>query len=238
MSFLGEVIKSSGNIFYIPCSGKMFFSSIGKHDKALCICLNKGYLQTETLEEMIEIVQEMISSKYFKMVGEIEKVRLIKSNTVVYRQRVFFKSIVELVSYCQKFAVDLNFTDDFYITINSCMNVLDSLVYLERYARKEGVAIDVWLRDTCIVQLHQLLEQRGLPSVFKDRVKDILKGKKGYLDRAPFLVSYYDIDTHTSSVYIPLSTDNKQYYSNADITKFNFGYTIKNVEKDVKEGRL
>lgn len=238
MSFLAEVIKSNGNVFYIPCSGKMFFSSVGKRDKALCICLNKGYLQTNTLEDMLEITSDMVSSKYFKLVGEIEKVRLIKSDTIVYRQRVFFKSIVELVACCQKFAVDLNFTDDFYITINSCMNVLSSLVYMERYAKQWGIDIDTWLRTTCIVQLHQLLEQKGLPSVFADRAKEILKGKKGYLDRAPFLVSYYDIDKHTSSVYIPLNTDNKQYYSDADLTKLNFGYTVKNVEKDVREGRI
>lgn len=164
MSFASEVLSSSNNMFIIPCTGKMFFSSISKGNRALCICLNKGYIQTDDLEDMLNNLDLFQGDNIFKLVGNIEKVKLQASGSIVYRQRVFFKSVTELLWVCKRSALSVRLDTNFGISINSVMNVLDQLVYLERYAKEFDESIDDWLHNICIIHLHTIMTQKGMKS--------------------------------------------------------------------------
>ena len=75
-------------------------------------------------------------------------------------------------------------------------------------------------------------------SEMEDRVAKILRGRKGYLNRAPFLVATYSIDDKSSGLFLELDTSDTRLYSTdvVDSLYLTYGYTTANVEEDVKRG--
>lgn len=223
---------SLDNKFIVPCAGKLFRSSIGKNNKALSFVLNKGYLETKTLEDMLNILDFCLDSDFFVLVGAIEKVRLKNSTMIKYRQRLFFKSLEELLNICKKFNIWFDLSDSFHIGINSMMNCLDDLKYLEKYASSFGADIDTWLTNVLRIHLVRLLKLKSMPSeqIMRDSTFESILSIPCYMHRAPFLVSRYSIKTKTSSLFI----------SSSDLSESGalvpFGYTTKNVKKDIKNG--
>ena len=80
MSISKAIATRTNNKFVVPCAGKMFHSNVTDKNKALCFVLNKGYIQTDTLEEMKKFKRK-IKKNYETIfsVGNIDKVILAKS---------------------------------------------------------------------------------------------------------------------------------------------------------------
>lgn len=238
MSFVKELESSSDTKFVIPRAGKMFKSNSGKKEgQLLAFCLNKGYFETDTYDEMLDIVETL--DEKFIQIGDIQKVQLDLSG-IVFRQRIFFKSLKELLELCKLNGIKIIIPDDFHIDINNVMNILDELPNIERYAQKEGQTIEVWLTNTLFVNLNYLLEQQNMYSDVKQRVSDILDYRIGYMNRAPFLISSYDIDKKYSAVFLHLSDtkDERLISIKPDDTILRYGYTDNNIKLDKKGGAL
>lgn len=222
----------------IPYAGKMFNSSISKSNKALCFLLNKGYLESSDLETLYYLIEGVLESSnpVFIMVGKIEKIHKT-GVTFVYRQRIFFKSILGIADFCKQHLVLFRFSEDFRIGINNVLNCIDSLKYLEVYSRGFNLTIDEYLTSSCRIQTYLLMNSKGVRCQLGKLVKKHIKDKTGFLDKAPYLASSYDIDTHASAVYIPTNIEDRRLYSSDIEINTDFcGFTTKVVEKDRKAG--
>lgn len=219
----------------VPYPGKMFSSSVAKDDKALCFVINKGYFETDNIDDLNGLLSDA-NSNTLKLVGGVDKVEVESGE--VFRQRVFFKSLKEVLELCKLNGFAFELGDDFHITINSIMNCLDDMKYMEYYARSFKVPIDVWLTNCCIVHINQLLKSMGMYTSLSDRAEKILEGNVGYLDRSPFLISSYSIDDKTSSMFLELDITDKRLFSTSIPDKFylTYGFTTTNVADDIKRG--
>ena len=239
MSISKSLAFKTDNKLIIPFTGKMFRSNIAKDNKALCFLINRGYIETEDLDSMLEIIDTIAEIDAITLVGKIEKIK--NMGNITYRQRIFFKSLNKLLNFCKTVGLRFELAKDFRATINSIMNCRDELIYLERYALRFNETIDEWLTNCCIINLNYLLLSMGMYSSLAKRTNEILRGKKGYLDRSPYLVSSYDISTHSSGVFLQFcSLDDTRLFTPKDVkgdTLFmSYGYTTKNIESDRKAG--
>lgn len=236
---ISKMLMQDGVIrLVIPYAGKMFHSSINKTDKALCFLLNKGYLESDSLEILYYVVEDVRDDgiEWLIPVGKIEKIHT-GGSVFCYRQRVFFKSIVNMCSFCKQRGISVQFSKDFTITINNVLSCLDDLKYLEVYARVFNMSIDEFLTDTCKVQLYLLLDYKRMSAPLSKDVKNILKDKIGFLERAPYLAGSYDISKHTSTVYIPTSIRDERIYRDGTLSSGSLcGFVNSVVESDRKAG--
>ena len=222
----------------IPRAGKMFKSNVSKSNKALCFCINKGYLESESLEALYYFTegkkQEKLSWLIF--VGSIDKIHL-ESGGYVYRQRVFFYSFMNMCDICKLYGITVLLTKDFRIDINSILNCASDMQYLEWYASTYDETIDTFLTNTCKVQVYNVLRSKGMLSPLKYEIDGLLKNRLAYLERAPFLVGSYDNKKKTSSVFINKNMKDERMYSTEALDNLElYGFTQKMVEKDIKSG--
>lgn len=234
MSILGSIVDKN-NRMIIPCSGKMFRSTLEGKNQALAYCLNKGYLDFADLADLLSVLDYLKSSDSFVLVGSIEKV--LSGDKLTYRQRIFFKSLNKLIEVCKRNGIVIEVSKDFRININNVLNCLDELVYLERYARQFSQDIDTYLTNTCLVRLNNIFKQGSVKYELNRDIDDLLIDKYGYLDRAPFVISDYDIASNTSGIFLEAYVDDMRLYSgkvnvNNSIV---FGYTTNNVQEDIEK---
>lgn len=239
MSISRAVATRTNNKFVVPCAGKMFKSNITNKNKALCFVLNKGYIQTDTLEEMKQI-KDGIEQKYETIfsVGNIDKVILTNSGKLVYRQRYFFKNFQKMLEACKYYGLTFEIDKSFEITINNVLNCKDDLKYLEVYAKKFNETITEYLTNTCLVYIKDFLKVNDVYNLFPKDMNKFLEGKRNYLERAPFLIVSYSIDKSESGIFILDRNfkDNRKF----DIEKkhtidfVDYGFTDENVQKDLK----
>lgn len=237
MSFIKYTQEQNTCKFVVPFPGKMFFSNLNKTDKALCFCLNKGYFEYTQLPELLIVLDEIEELDYVVKVGAIDKI-LLKTGKIIYRQRVFIKNLLKFISLCKFRTITFEIPKDFRVTINSCMNCLDELKYLERYAKRFNETIDTWLTNCFIIHIYYILEYMELYNNLGVKVDSILSGKQGYLDRAPLLISRYSIDDSTSCIFKNLTLNDKRIYSEATTidTFDNHGYTTATLARDKSRG--
>jgi hypothetical protein len=240
MSLINTIALGNTSKLVIPCAGKMFKSSIPNNDKALCFVLNKGYFESTSLQNMLSIIEDSQEFNDIILVGKIDKVRLKANHNIVYRQRIFFKSLGAILNLCKLLGLKFELASDFHISINNIMNCITELVYLERYAKRFDESIDDWLTHCCIIELHYLLKSKNIYSGLEKDVDFYLKGRENYLERAPFLVSSYNIDTKSSGLFLDYNQDDSRLFREVVTGKdlLGVGYTDRNVEKDVKVGRF
>lgn len=245
MSIYNKIAVANGDKLVIPCMGKMFKSNISKKNKALCYVLNKGYIETSELETMLYILDSMgADSAIIIKVGNIEKIVLSDTQNVVYRQRLFFKDITKLLGYCKLYCLSIEIPQTFNITINTIMNCQKELPYLERYAAKQGITINQYLVDCFLIIFDDMLRSLHLNYNLNTDIDLILEDKIGFLDRAPFLISSYNIENHSSGVYInmddkkSLFKDMRKYSQEYSLENMNFGYTDFNIQYDIRRGKL
>lgn len=221
----------------IPFPGKMFRSSISKKDRALCFVINKGYIDSVSLSNLLSVLDEFDDEDLI-VVGNIEKILLKNKKGLVYRQRIFFKSLYKMFNLCHSCGIRVEIGQDFRISINSIMNIAGELPYLEKYASEFGETIDVWLTNCCIIHINNLLVSQRMYSSISKRVTKILKDRVGYLDRAPFLISSYSISKHLSALFLDTDLTDRRLYSYTIDDKFamNYGYTSSMVSSDIKKG--
>jgi hypothetical protein len=238
MSISKKIASGGDNKLVIPYAGKMFRSNIASDNKALCFAINKGYIEAPSLDELLMLLDSIEEIPSIIKVGNTEKIHISTTDTMVYRQRLFFKSLRVMLNICKTLGLKFELTSDFHISINNIMNCTEELVYLERYANKFDQTIDVWLTNCCIIHLNFLLLSMNMYSDLVRTTNKILKNKKGYLDRAPFLIASYDIDKKSSGIFLESNLSDTRLYSSVPDSSLylTFGYTTKNVKSDVKGG--
>ena len=219
----------------VPYAGRMFRSSIGEGCQALCFCLNKGYLEAGDLESLLRAIERMRLSGGDWQVF-VDKIKLRRGG-FVYRQRLYFNNLVYMLEACRVCGGEFRFADTFRIGINAVAGVADELKCIVWYASQWGETADEYLTNACKVQTYRMLKSRRVPNNIEGEVNDILRGKQGYLERAPFMIGRYNIRTHTSTVYVDVKvTDERMYVTDnlKDLT--GYGYTTAVIESDRKAG--
>ena len=238
MSIVSAVQQYSYAKFVIPFPGKMQKSNISKTNQAVCMCINKGYFEASDPSLMQNILNDLQSvSQKVLCVGTLDTIRLATGG-VTYRQRVFCKSFRVLLDVCKLNGATIVLGDNFYITINSILNCISDCAYMEHYANKQNELIDDWLTHCLIIHIHSLLIGMGMYSQYGSKVEEILKGRIGYCDRAPFLLAEYNREDKTSSIFMELDNMDRRLFS-TDVGEHYaevYGFTTDNVKKDLKEG--
>lgn len=232
MAFSKVIAFQTHTKFIIPCAGKLFYSNIEKEQQALGLVLNKGYFESPSLQDLLVLMDEL-NINLFIRVGNIDRI-IKKDKSIVYRQRIYFKSLLQLLIFLKQNGIILDITDTFKVTINNLLNVIDELPKLEYIAHQQGVDIETYLTDACKIHLHCLLTSLNMYSVFRNQIPRLVR-REGYLDLAPLLVSSYSIKQHTSSLFIePKSSIVPGMFSYEEIydkENLKIGYTLGNIEK-------
>ena len=235
MSITSKLRDTSIYRFVIPRAGKMFITNIARDNRALAFTINKGYFETDTLDDLLDIM-ENCNLEGFKFIGNVDKVDT--GTSVVYRQRIYFNNFKDMIAFSKRFGVKTIIPDSFNIEIDCVTNILSTIPVIEKYAKAQNELIHTWLTNTLIVNLHFLLEYTELDSNLNDKVDAILKNRKGYMDRAPFLFSHYDINTNNSAIFLHLQNclDERVFTIQIHTSDINFGFTTKNIKADRKGG--
>lgn len=205
MSKIADSIRDNDLQFVIPYASKMFYSYISKDDKALCFMLNKGFIESKSLEVCyaFSLFLDNTLGDSFTIVGKIDKVRLT-NDTIVYRQRVLFTSLSLLLPILSNFNVVLTIPKTFKIGISQMSRCFDSIPSLESYMEFKSSAkytLDTWLTDCCLIQLLIFCNIEKVEFNSYRSINDILI--PGLLDRAPYVCGSFDSKLHKSSVLIP-----------------------------------
>lgn len=231
------VAESSVNRFVISYAGRMQFSNVSKTNKALCFMLNKGYFEIDTKEDFDSLLATIESYDTVVPVGDMEAVRLVGGN-IIYRQRVYYTSLYQVLKLSKEFALGIALDSNFGIKIQNILGVCDYLKYIEVYTEGKEKLIDTYLTNCLTIQLYNVIEQFGLYSNLEESVESILENKKGYMDRAPFLLSTLCKKEKKSSIFLPLNfSDERMYSITVDDRKIlNYGFTLSNLKEDMKKG--
>lgn len=243
MSQVLSLIKDKPFKFVIPTAGKCFKSKIAKKDKALLLVLNKGYVEADDIETCyyVSTFLESHKSSLFVLCGNIEKIKLSKSEKIVYRQRVYFKSLATLLKVLRELNSSVIIDKNFKITTNTLLHCVSDLPYLERYAKRLKLDVDTWLTCVCKILIYEACNKLDMLDKINltDEVYNIPTTESGFLDRAPMLCGSYSVISHTSSVFRVEDTSNKKLYSTSvreSLGVLSYGYTDRNVRKDKKRG--
>ena len=238
MSILDKV-GVTGNKFVVPLLGKMFRSNITKHNQALAFCINKGYFEMTSLIGIKDLKKELANFDEIVIVGGIDEIRK-KNGKTVYRQRVFFKNLIILLEFCRSFCLNFELSADLKITINNIMNCKSDLKYLERYAALYNETIDNYLKNCLCLNLQMLLDNMDVRYDLGVNIEKIKENRTGYLNRTPFIVTCYNIDNHTSSLYLDPDTSDTRLFSGGNPNKEDisgvYGYTSTLIRQDRKRG--
>ena len=144
----------SGNCFYIPTINLMHVK-LNDSIKSLCFGITRGYFETDNLEDMLSLVTYLESTD-IKIIDNIDKIKM-HDGTIVYRQRVYFVCLEDIVSVCSTKQFGFNLTDDISLTNSSYTNIRKDMPYLETYADKLHMSVEQWLilvfRYYCFVYL-------------------------------------------------------------------------------------
>ena len=233
MSITYELQIGSYDKVVIPCPGKMIYSNLTQLNKVLCFVLNKAYVQFDALEEMIVFLRELKEEDGFYFVGDIEKVKLMHSHDIVYRQRLYFKDFGSMLDKIKYYGLGFDLGEDFHISIDNVVDCKDALPYLKVYASEFNQEIEDYLTDTCIVQISDILNYKGIVNNYEERVETILRDKVGYLNRAPLILSSFHFEGHKSSIFLMKNFMDKRMYVNLRNKDFHdFGFTFENVNYD------
>ena len=228
----------SGNCFYIPTINLMHVK-LNDSIKSLCFGITRGYFETDNLEDMLSLVTYLESTD-IKIIDNIDKIKM-HDGTIVYRQRVYFVCLEDIVSVCSTKQFGFNLTDDISLTNSSYTNIRKDMPYLETYADKLHMSVEQWLilvfRYYCFVYL-KYKDLMDLSSIDEDFFADI-EVVKGLLNRAPYFLSICDIAKHKFVVLQHFDIDNEHLYTIEDkgtTSFFSYGFTNLTVLQDKKNG--
>ena len=207
--------------------------------KSLCFGITRGYFETDNLEDMLSLVTYLESTN-IKIIDNIDKIKM-HDGTIVYRQRVYFVCLEDIVSVCSTKQFGFNLTDDISLTNSSYTNIRKDMPYLETYADKLHMSVEQWLilvfRYYCFVYL-KYKDLMDLSSIDEDFFADI-EVVKGLLNRAPYFLSICDIAKHKFVVLQHFDIDNEHLYTIEDkgtTSFFSYGFTNLTVLQDKKNG--
>ena len=209
------------------------------YTKALCFNISKGFLEFDSLENLLDLIDYISCSTNIELVGQPDKVR-IDTDLFVYRQRIFFTTLADIFSLCGQESIEILFTDTVYfITQNVSLDVNEEK-YLSFYAKQQGFDnYNDWLLNTCKVYIMFYLRLKNIEhiSLIDDEALQYIKDRKGCLDRAPYLMSIYDLKQKNYIVFQQTDLEDPRLYTPSKANSIlNYGFTNRNVLDDKKRG--
>ena len=226
------------NCFYIPTINLMHVK-LNDSIKSLCFGITRGYFETESLEDMLLIV-DYLEQTDIKIIDNIDKIKM-QDGTIVYRQRLYFVSLEDVVDVCKRFNLGFNLTDDISISSSSYTNIRKDMTFLEVYANQLHMSVENWLilvfRYYCVVYLKykNLMDLSSIDEDFFTEIETI----HGLLNRAPYFLSICDITKHKFVVLQYFDIENEHLYTigdNGTTSFFSYGFTNLTVLQDKKNG--
>ena len=169
----------------LPQIGKLFHSIKGSN-MLFKVC--RGYFETETFSEMSYIIDKVLDDDEYciKLIGTLSKINVVGKDTYVYRQRVYFDSIIGLIYLCRKYYLSCKFDSSYKLTVDDVVNCKGELQIYDKISRKLGLSIESWVTSCCMIQVTEFLESNDV------RVENGIKVKNEYLaiDKAPLLYKF------------------------------------------------
>lgn len=219
--------NKSLNYLCLPAPAKVLQVTLDKNNYTFGFLINRGYLETETLDMMTLLLSAFTSNPDVKFVGETEKIIYNKKNVAHYRQRIFFKNIDDVMKLCSEFGLYIYIPHDCQINIHHMLGVRQKdMLSLDRYAHKNNMYIQDWLNLTFYYQLYLYLEEFYAGYLTTNTMKvceNYLKEHKynniildlqdktimqTYLQNAPYYVHNYNLELHLEELYFWDKTDN------------------------------
>ena len=226
--------------FYIPSINLMHIN-LTSYTKALCLCINRGYLEFDNLKDLLDIIDYIRDKTKIEIVGNTDKIR-VDNDKYVYRQRLYFIAIVDIFKLCEKFKVEFCFTDDIYFLTKTLKNNVTEQKYLDYYANKLGYSkYSEWLLNVCKIYIMFYLRLKNIEhlSNIDEDVEQFIHSKKGYLDRAPYFMSICDMKNKNFVVFQQTDLEDPCLYTTNNTNSIlAYGFTNRNILDDKKKGLL
>ena len=188
MSVLSDMLINHRVRLILPLAGEFIYSDIGDKDVAICATITTGYLECDNKDTLEVFLKYLVSATKLKDIGGFDKVKCKAG--LVYRQRIVFSKLADIVSICAKFDVSIIVPDSFKVTEENLRGIKDDLPFLEDYFHfQSSCVIDLgfygWLTYAVVSQLVQFCRGENA-LIFTAKNEEILC-VGGLWYRAPFL---------------------------------------------------
>lgn len=237
MSIISSIENLSDASVSFFSTGQFFWHNVSSDEKVFCYTLDKCYLTSQDKLVFDDILVDLMTSKDLVEFGNIVEIKS-EDGSVRYRQRFHSKSMSSLLNFCKMQGLRVRFDMDFHISINGFIKNSDQLKYLAVYAKKFNETLDTWLCNVCKVNLYYLMQKLGFGDTLKMSVERVLEDREGYMNRAPFMALAGTSSGRRTALYLPLDVNDKRLITIPceDEKDLKYGYTNKNLSKDIKAG--
>lgn len=224
--------------FYMP-NINLVHIHLTSYTKALCFKISKGFLEYDNLESLLDLIDYIKTNTKIELVGQPDKIR-VSENNFVYRQRLFFTTLADIFILCGRENIEILFTDVVYITTQNAKPDQNEEKYLTYYAAQQGFDnYNEWLLNTCKIYIMFYLRLKNIEhiSTIDDEALLYIKDKKGCLDRAPYLMSIYDLKHKKYIVFQQTDLEDPRLYTQSSSNSvLTYGFTNRNILEDKKKG--
>lgn len=203
MGSVREQIRLDNTSFCIPVVSSFRYSRIQDKCHALSSVITLGYLETASLEVSMymRMYFHKISKIGFKLAGKIDKVKL-NSGKVVYRQRVEYSSLVNLLKILKHFDIVLVVPETFKIEKWHLKHFRGSISNLRGICK--GYEMNEWLTNSLLLQIAFICDLYNVKLRFYKELRDMVR--LGVLTKAPYICGKVMAkENYSSIIVIPLS---------------------------------
>lgn len=244
MSEFSEMLYKHKLNLVLPLAGDLVYSSVGNKDTVICATISSGYIECDSAETCLLFLEYLKRVTKAKGVGRTDRVRCSKG--IVYRQRVIFSKLLDIISISAKFNINIVVTDSFCVTNEQLKEVKDDIPSLKLYFSLQPSYIQKlgftgWLTYSIVSQLVQFCRVNHVPILTAKNEDYLLSNGLWY--RAPFLCgtcsrnrrrsslllldeSYYVVKDETGDIVSNLVDAPVCIYDNDEKQQFN-AYRVK-----------
>lgn len=217
MSKFSDMIQNSQIKIVFPMAGDLVYATARK-DVAVCFTINSCYAESSNMDILIMFCEYLKRVSKVKEIGSLSEVNLVsyldnelhRVNIQVYRQRLVFSSLTDMIAIAKKFSVDLEITDDFAVKESNLSRVSKTIPYLKQYYKlhekvyHRGTFYE-WLTFCLLAQIVLLCRAYSLSiSLPKNRLLELHVGD---MFRVPFICGTSSKDSRISSIVILRNED-------------------------------
>lgn len=217
MSKFSDMIQNSQIKIVFPMAGDLVYATARK-DVAVCFTINSCYVESSNMDILIMFCEYLKRVSKVKEIGSLSEVNLVsyldnelhRVNIQVYRQRLVFSSLTDMIAIAKKFSVDLEITDDFAVKESNLSRVSKTIPYLKQYYKlhekgyHRGTFYE-WLTFCLLAQMVLLCRAYSLLiSLPKNR---LLEMHVGDMFRVPFICGTSSKNSRISSIVILRNED-------------------------------
>ena len=217
MSKFSDMIQNSKIKIVFPMAGDLVYATARK-DVAVCFTITSCYVESSNMDILIMFCEYLKRVSKVKEIGKLSEVNLAsyldnelhRVNIQVYRQRLVFSSLTDIIAIAKKFAIDLEITDDFAVKESNLSRVSKTVPYLKQYYKlhengyHRGTFYE-WLTYCLLAQM--VLLCRAYSSVISLPKNQPLEMCVGDLFRVPFICGTSSKNSRISSIVVLRNED-------------------------------